>query len=225
MYAKEIRQLLTDLAWVDDISYYHSLRVGYLMSRFAEEDIGKQFVKQAWVTRNEFVATGLLHDISKLRWPREILFVGESLKDLDRELLLTVWGYVTEHPLGSEEIVLDYYQKTGNRFWERIAKGVVAHHEGFAGNGYPYRLKGTEIPLLARGIRVFDSYITGIEVRRHTNKPLDPDIVLKEMRTGLGIFYDPFWGEKIISFLETLPGLPENLDHWFHEELKKNFAG
>lgn len=223
MYSNEIRQLLNDLAWVDDISYYHSLRVGYLMSRFTEVEVGKQFVKQAWVTRNEFIAAGLLHDISKLRWPKDILFAGERLKNLDREMLLKVWGYMIEHPLVSEEIVMDYYQKTGNRFWERIAKGVVSHHESYSGDGYPYKLKGTEIPLLARGLRVFDSYTTGIEVRRHANKPQDPYVVIKELRSTLGVRFDPYWGEKILDFLETIPDLPSNLDEWFIEELKKNF--
>ena len=223
MYGNEIRQLLTDLAWVDDISYYHSLRVGYLMSRFAETDMGKQFVKQAWVTRNEFVAAGLLHDIAKLRWPIEILLSDERLKDLEREELLRVWGYMIEHPLGSEEIVMDYYKRTGNRFWERIAKGVVSHHENYSGDGYPYRLKGTEIPLLARGVRVFDHYVRDVEVRRHKNKSQDPGAVIKEMHSILGIHFDPYWGEKILDYLETTPAFPANLDQWLDEELKKNF--
>ncbi|AGA70237.1 HD-GYP domain-containing protein [Desulfitobacterium dichloroeliminans LMG P-21439] len=222
MYGKEIRLLLQDLAWLDDISYYHSLRVGYLMSCFAEVEVGKQFVKQAWVTRNEFVATGLLHDIGKLRWPAEVLLVGDRLKDLEREMLLKVWNHMIEHPLGSAEIVLDYYKKTGNRFWERMVKGVVSHHEAYSGNGYPYKLKGTEIPLLARGLRVFDNYAMGIEVRRYSSAPQDPNVVIKEMRLALGSVYDPFWGEKILDFLETIQTIPSNLDEWFYKEISLN---
>ena len=223
MYGKEIKQLLQDLAWVDDVTYYHSLRVGYIMSRFAETEMGKKFVKQAWVTRNEFVATGLLHDIGKLRWSRDVLIGPEQYKGLDQEAIVKVWTYLVEHPISSQDIILDYYKRTGNRFWERIAVGVAGHHENYCGDGYPYRLQGLEIPLLARGLRVFDHYISQVETRR-MNKPQEPNIVLREMRMALGIHFDPFWGEKIVDFLTSCPCLPGNLDVWLEEELTRNFS-
>jgi HD-GYP domain-containing protein (c-di-GMP phosphodiesterase class II) len=220
MYEQEIRQLLNDLAWVDDVSYYHSLRVGYLLSQFVETESGKLFLKQAWVTRNECVAAGLLHDISKIRWPREILFSNDRLQNMEHKLLLEVWQHIIEHPLISESIVLDFYRQTGNRFWERIAKGVAAHHENFAGDGFPKNLKGTEIPLLARGLRVFDYYAANTEVRRQGKKPSESMILIKEMRLALGVVYDPYWGEQIINFLEQLSSLPGNLDEWLDQEMK-----
>lgn len=219
MYRREIQQLLNDLAWVDDINYYHSLRTAYYMSRFAEVEAGKQFLKQAWVTRNEFVAIGLLHDIGKVRWPREILLASERLRNLGRERVLQAWNYIIEHPLGSEEIILEYYKKTGNRFWERIAQGVVAHHENYAGDGYPLRLKGSEIPLSARGLRLFDYFTSATEVRRHSKYPERPQEVLKFMRKGLGTYFDPYWGESIIDFLTNVQP-PQNLDQWYEEELE-----
>lgn len=220
MYELEIRQLLNDLAWVDDVSYYHSLRVGYLISRFVETTSGKLFLKQAWVTRNECVAAGLLHDIAKIRWPREFLFSNDRLQNMNRELLLEVWQHIIEHPLVSEGVVLDFYRQTGNRFWERIAHGIAAHHENYSGDGYPYRLKGTEIPLLARGLRVFDQYAGKMEIRRHRQKSLESENAIKEMRSALGLWYDPYWGEEILNFLENLPLPPGNLDEWLNEEMK-----
>jgi HD-GYP domain-containing protein (c-di-GMP phosphodiesterase class II) len=220
MYGQEIRQLLNDLAWVDDISYYHSLRVGYLISLFTETASGKLYLKQAWVTRNECVATGLLHDIAKIRWPRDVLFCSNQLQKIDRKLLLEVWQHMIEHPLVSEGVVLDFYRQTGNRFWERIAKGVVAHHEDYSGSGYPFMLKGTEIPLLARGLRLFDNYASKTEVRRYRQKPLEPRAAINEMRAVLGIQYDPYWGEEILRFLENVSTPPGNLDEWLNEEMK-----
>lgn len=220
MYALEIRQLLNDLAWVDDVSYYHSLRVGYLMSRFTESIPGKLFLKQAWVTRNECVAAGLLHDIAKIRWPREVLFSKDRLQNMERELLLEVWQHIIEHPLVSEGVVLDFYRQTGNRFWERIAKGVAAHHENYSGDGYPFQLKGTEIPLLARGLCLFDQYSEKTEVQRHRQLPLEPKMAIKEMRLALGVRYDPYWGEEILTFLENLPSPSRDLDEWLNEEMK-----
>lgn len=220
MYEQEIRQLLNDLAWVDDVSYYHSLRVSFLMSRFTETPSGKLFLKQAWVTRKEFVATGLLHDIAKIRWPREILFSSVRLGQMERKLLLELWKHIIVHPLISEEIVLEFYQQTGNRFWERIAKGVAAHHENYAGDGFPYKLKGAEIPLLARGLRLFDNYVFNMEVHRNRQQQLEAKVSIKEMRAALGVYFDPYWGEEILNFLENMSTPPGDLDEWLKEEMK-----
>lgn len=220
MYDKEIQQLLRDLAWVDDVTYYHSLRVAYLMSCFADTSSGKLMIKQAWVTRNEWVAAGLLHDIGKMRWPREILFATEQLNDMESEKLLEFWRYEIEHPLASERVILDFYKLTGNRFWERIAKGVAAHHENYSGGGYPYKLKGKDIPLLARGLRIFDRYTTMTEVKRYRVQTQDQDSALKEIRGLMGYEFDPYWGEPILEFLPQIKSIP-NLDDWLIEELKK----
>lgn len=222
MYAQEIQQLLNDFYWVDEVNYYHSLRVGYLMSRFTETPSGKLFLKQAWVTRNECVAAGLLHDVAKIRWPRDVL-ADKRLQDLDRESLFEAWRYIIEHPLASADIVMGFFKQTGNRFWERIAKGVVAHHENYLGDGFPYRLKGTEIPLLARGLRLFDNYTANTEVNRQFQKKNEPEAVIKEMRIALSGRYDPYWGGIILDFLEKAPLPYPDLDEWLKLEMK-NFG-
>ncbi|WP_425807015.1 HD-GYP domain-containing protein [Desulfitobacterium sp. Sab5] len=219
MYGQEIQQLLKDLAWVDDVTYYHSLKVAFLMSRFAETLTGKLMIKQAWVTRNEWVATGLLHDIGKLRWPREVLFSTTLLKDMEIAELSDSWRYIVEHPLASEKIILEFYERTGNRFWERIAKGVAAHHENYMGGGYPYKLKGTEIPLLARGLQIFDRFAALTGVKRYRMESLESPSAIKEMQNMLGCIFDPYWGERILDFLAGVEVTP-NLDDWITEEMK-----
>ena len=39
-----------------------------------------------------------------------------------------------------------------------VLPGVLYHHEAFDGTGYPFRLRGTSIPLIARIIAVADAY-------------------------------------------------------------------
>lgn len=219
MYESEIRQLLNQLAWTDDVTYYHSLRVGYLLARFAETDAGKGFLKQAWVTRNECVAAGLLHEIGKIVWPRELLCSSEAFQNMDHETLLQLWTYKIQHPLVSENMVLEFYQTTGNRFWQRIAQGVGAHHENYGGGGYPYGRKGLDIPLLARGIRIVESYVAITEVRRYRN-PLSPEMAIKELKASLGCFFDPYWGEQILHFLQDVK-MCADLDRWLDEELSR----
>lgn len=217
MYTQEIRQLLMKLALTDDVTYYHCLRVGYYLSKFAETENGKKFVKQAWVTRKECVAAGLLHEIGKINWPRELLLSTEPLKEMKEKDALELWAFRIRHPIDSQKIILEYYQKTGNRFWQRIAQGVIAHHENFNGGGYPYRLSGAEIPLLSRGLSLIDNYSAMTEKRRH-REPYKPEETLRHLRVNLGYKYDPFWGEQILEFLEGV--LPcSNLDNWLDQEL------
>lgn len=212
MYENEIQRLLQKLAFTDDVTYYHSLRVGCLLAQFTETEDGKKFVMQAWVTQKECITAGLLHEVSKTSWPRELLFSAERLPEMERDTLLKFWSYRIQHPLLAADMILDYYNETGNRFWERIAKGVAAHHEDYDGGGYPLGLRGTEIPLLARGLRLFDSYAAMVEFRRF-RKVLEPETVLKEMGDSLGCHYDPYWGRKIIDFLAEQKPCPD-LDNW-----------
>ena len=213
MYKQDIKELLEKLAWADDVSYYHSLHIGYLLNEFTKTTSGKKFVKQSWVTRNECVSASLLMEIGKTNWPREFLFSNQMLNSMPIENLTNFWTHKIGHPLIAESTILDYYKRTGSRYWERIAKGVVAHHEDFDGGGYPFGLRASEIPLLARGLRLFDSYTAMIEVRRYRDR-LDAAQVIKELGGSLGCRYDPFWGEQILSFLTVVEPC-QNIDSWF----------
>ncbi len=218
LYKQEIKKLLEKLAWADDISYYHSLYIGYLLDEFTKTASGKKFVKQSWVTRNECIAASLLLEIGKTGWPRELLFSNQILNSMSIENLTNFWTHKINHPLIAERTILDYYRSTGNRYWERIAKGVVAHHEDFDGGGYPFGLRSSGIPLLARGLRIFDSYTAMIEVRRYRDRA-ERSQVIKDLSGSLGCRYDPFWGEQILSFLVVVEPC-QNIDDWFEQYLQ-----
>lgn len=222
VYENEIRQLVQQIALTDDVTYYHSLHVACLLARFTETAAGQKFLKQAWVTQTECITAGLLHEIGKVSWPRDYLLSSDRLAQMDPETLTKFWTFRIQHPLVSESMILEFYAQTGNRFWERIARGVLAHHENFDGSGYPYGLKGTEIPLLGRGLRVVDSYAAMTEYRRYRDN-FGHEKALKDMRRFLGCRFDAYWGAEILSFLEGIHGENAqpcaNLDQWLEEFL------
>ncbi|MGZ4356698.1 MAG: HD-GYP domain-containing protein [Gaiellaceae bacterium] len=88
---------------------------------------------------------GLVHDIGKIGLPAGLLEKPGALTlDERREM--------ERHPEIGEGIlrkVADY---------DEIAEIVRSHHERIDGTGYPDKLVGTEIPLLARIIAVADAY-------------------------------------------------------------------
>jgi len=42
---------------------------------------------------------------------------------------------------------------------ERVAQAIESHHEAFDGSGYPFGLKGEDIPLYGRIVAVVDAYV------------------------------------------------------------------
>ncbi len=87
---------------------------------------------------------GYLHDIGKVAISELILRKTGPLTDGElQELKL--------HTIIGERIVA----KTGLQL---IAQAVLYHHERLDGSGYPFGLKGDEIPLFARIIAVADSF-------------------------------------------------------------------
>jgi putative nucleotidyltransferase with HDIG domain len=88
---------------------------------------------------------GLVHDIGKIGLPAGLLEKPGALTLEERREM-------ERHPVIGEEIlrnVADY---------DEIAAIVRSHHERIDGAGYPDRLQGNEIPLLARIIAVADAY-------------------------------------------------------------------
>ena len=83
---------------------------------------------------------GLLHDIGKFALSDRVMERGGQLTDAD-------WRGIRRHP----EIGADLLRDIG--VYGPVAEIVRAHHERLDGRGYPRRLKGDEIPAIARDRR------------------------------------------------------------------------
>lgn len=88
---------------------------------------------------------GLVHDVGKIGLPPGLLEKPGALSLDERRQM-------EQHPVIGERIL----EKVDD--YAEIASVVRHHHERVDGNGYPDRLEGGSIPLLARIIAVADAY-------------------------------------------------------------------
>jgi putative nucleotidyltransferase with HDIG domain len=75
-------------------------------------------------------------------------------------------------------------------FLHDLIPGVELHHESLDGMGYPFGLKGDEIPLMARIIAVADSF-DAMTTPRPYQAAMNSEYVLEIMKRLAGTRYDP----------------------------------
>ncbi len=131
--------------------------------------------------------TGTLHDVGKIGVPDAILKKPDKLTDEEREIMET-------HPVLGEVIVRKAPQL------EPTLPGVRHHHERWDGKGYPDKLAGNDIPLVARVLAVADSF-DAMTSDRPYRKGLPFDYALSQIESGAGSQFDP---ELAVAFLELM---------------------
>ena len=137
---------------------------------------------------------GLLHDIGRFALPDRVMERQGTLTEDD-------WEAIHQHP----ELGADMLKDLG--VYGPVAQMVRAHHERIDGRGYPDRLKGEEIPEIARIVAVAEVYDTLTaedtyrdrmtsfqaitELRRVAGRQLDERYVeaLATLLTGRGLDY------------------------------------
>ncbi len=95
-----------------------------------------------------------MHDIGKIGVPDEILLKPGRLPPEEFEIM-------KRHTLIGHDILKD----SPSEYLQMGAVIALGHHEKFNGAGYPYGLKGEEIPLCARIVAVADVYDALTSVR------------------------------------------------------------
>lgn len=169
-----VRALLQSLNAVEPSTYQHCLRVGE-NSRKLAIDMGLNEFEQKTA---EFA--GMLHDIGKIGIDKSILMKPSKLEPQEIDIMQS-------HSLLSEEIIAPL---ATHPFFKQIIPAVRGHHERLDGEGYPDKLAGEEIPLIARVILVADTYDAMSENRVY-RKGLSDEIIYAEMRRCSGSQFDP----------------------------------
>jgi PAS domain S-box-containing protein/putative nucleotidyltransferase with HDIG domain len=127
----------------------------------------------------------LLHDIGKIGMPDDILQKAEELTEQE-------WEVVKTHPEIGAEIVAPI-QKLAD-----VAPIIRAHQEKFDGSGYPFGLKGEDIPLPARVVAVVDAFCAITEDRVY-RPARSIEEALEELNACSGTDFDP---EVVTAFIK-----------------------
>jgi HD-GYP domain-containing protein (c-di-GMP phosphodiesterase class II) len=110
---------------------------------------------------------------------------------------------MNEHPVKGEEILKDVDQLAKER------PLIRHHHEWYNGSGYPDRLIGEEIPLLARVLHVADAFEAMTASRPYRPVPLSPAEAVRELQRYAGIQFDP---KVVEAFRRTRAASAARLD-------------
>lgn len=93
---------------------------------------------------NRVNLAALLHDIGKLRIPKEIL-------EKDGALTEEEYAKIKQHPMEGFLLIKDYVPAC-------VSFAVLMHHERMDGTGYPYQVKSEQIPEYAKIIMLADAF-------------------------------------------------------------------
>ncbi len=124
----------------------------------------------------EFAA--LLHDIGKIRVPKEIINKPGALESDE----LTI---IRQHTIEGERMLT----QVGGTL-ARVGRFVRASHEHFDGRGYPDGIAGEQIPLESRIVAVCDAF-SAMTTSRPYRRAMVTEQALAELRRCAGSQFDP----------------------------------
>jgi diguanylate cyclase (GGDEF)-like protein len=139
-------------------------------------DIGRQLqLPEAELDRIQVAA--LLHDVGKVAIPEEILEKPSALSTGE-------WRSVVQHPrIG--QVILEQAAALKD-----AVPIILHHHERYSGHGYPFGLRGNDIPLGARIVAIADAYDAMTHDRPY-KRAMSHDNAIQELRRHAGTQFDP----------------------------------
>ncbi len=130
--------------------------------------------------------SALMHDIGKIGCVLNLNKPGKLTND--------EYEVFKKHPIFGRDI-LDPI-----KFLHPLIPGVHLHHERWDGRGYPLKLKGNDIPLIARIISIADTY-DAMTSDRSYRRALPHEVALAEIERCAATQFDP---DLAASFTENI---------------------
>jgi len=173
MHAEQATVLpLLQLKDFDQYTTTHSMNVSVLAMALAEAlELGSAQVRAVGVA-------GLLHDLGKVRVPREVLLKPGKLTEAER-------AEIQRHPVEGARILL-----AGDQPLDLAAVVAYEHHLMLDGGGYPCRQSQRDAHYGSRLVHVCDVY-DALRTRRPYRDAWESETALQYIEQRAGLEFDP----------------------------------
>ncbi len=157
--------------------------------------LGKEFSEIVGLSKADtqsLLLASVLHDIGKIAIPDQVLRKPGRLTRDEYDLIRRhpqIGAMLIEHVPGFSD----------------AANAVLHHHERFDGRGYPFKLSGEKIPLLARIVTLIDAF-SAMVMDRPYHKGMSESEALRELRKGAGTQFDPSLVERFTTMIAPHAG-------------------
>ncbi len=162
------------------------------------------------ILTDDFIETVIkaapLHDIGKIRVPDAILNKPGKLTDEE-------YSIMKKHTIYGAKVIDQCIESLPNANFLVEAKNVAAlHHEKWDGTGYPFGLKGEEIPLSARVMAVADVF-DALVSKRVYKVAYTFDEAMNIINKDSGTHFDPKVAEAFILAEKEVRAAAEYFEH------------
>ena len=189
LFTGTIKAIMEALDAKDSYTLGRSRRVTYYSLKLAEK------MGLSPVEHGRIELAGLLHDIGMIGVSDDVLLKTERLSEDE-------FNEIKSHVNHGVRILEDIKQL------KDVITIIKYHHEHFDGNGYPYGIKGEDIPISSRIIAIADAY-DGMVSNRAYRQAMQPEEALNVLENLAGKQFDP---QLVQAFKEILPMMIEEIN-------------
>lgn len=177
---------LARLKTADDYTYMHSVAVCALMVALARQlKLNDEQTQLAGMA-------GLLHDMGKAAIPMTVLNKPGKLTDHEFDV-------IRGHPVAGFQLL-----RASGKVPHAVLDACLHHHEKIDGSGYPDKLKGEEISVIARMTAICDVY-DAVTSDRPYKRGWDPAESLRRMAEWTTDHFDPRLFQAFVKSIGIYP--------------------
>lgn len=156
------------------------------------QDLAANLASSVGMTEKEIKEISLLaefHDIGKIGIPDNILFKNGKLTNEEKEIM-------------NRHTEIGYRIAKSSPQLIHIADWILKHHEAWNGKGYPFGIKGEEIPIQCRILSIVDAYDAMTNDRPY-RKAMTKEEAINEITRCKGSQFDSILSENFITLLRN----------------------
>jgi putative two-component system response regulator len=187
------KQLLNKLGNMAHESGFHSENASKRLGEYAKT-LGQLYGLNSIESDNLYYSMSI-YDIGLLRIPKEHLTTEHS-------------RIFRRHPELGIEILEDIKETTLISMAKRV---ILYHHEAWDGTGYPYKMRGEEIPVCAQIAGIVDMFDKLTVPRIYTNRVIGSYEALEIIKRERGLMFNPDILDLFINNFEQFKKIKDRL--------------